>query len=115
MILPMGNSTNVIDILDYEGNRVILTGKKMEQKALQHPELKNKSFLKNLIRTIENPEEVWQDQQDPNTKRCYYRKYSTGTYVKAVIWMQGSISRIVSAFETNKIKEVIYPKLKRLR
>src|SRR3989344_9226482 len=108
----MSNSDIIIDILDYEGNRVILTRKKWEQKALQHPELKNKSFLKNLIRTIENPEEVWEDQQDPKSKRCYYRKYSTGTYVKTVIWTQNNLCHVVSAFETNKIKEAMYPRLK---
>src|SRR3990167_9434997 len=111
----MSNSTNVIDILNYEGRRVILTRKKLEQKALQHPELKNRKFLENIIRTIESPEEVWQDQQDPKTKRCYYQKYSAGTYVKVVVWVQGKTYNIVSAFETNKIKETLYPKLKRLR
>lgn len=109
------NVHNVIDVLNYAGNRVILTKKKLEQKALQHPELRNKSFLKNLIRTIENPEEIWQDQQDPKTKQCYYRKYSTRSYVKVVLWTHSKPHRIVSAFETNKIKETIYPKLKRLR
>src|SRR3989344_9175304 len=108
----MRNSDNIIDVLDYEGRRVILTKKKLEQKELQHPELKNRKFLENIIRTIENPEEVWQDQQDPKMKRCYYRKYSVGTYVKVVAWMQGETCHIVSAFETNKIKETLYPKLK---
>lgn len=111
----MSNSDHAIDVLDYEGNRAILTKKKLEQKALQHPELKNKIFLKNLIRKIENPDEVWQDQQDSKAKRCYYKKYSTESYVKVVIWIQDSPYRIVSAFETNKIKETMYPKLKRLR
>jgi len=115
MLFYMRNEDNIIDVLDYEGNRVILTKRKLEQKALQHPELKNKKFLENLIRTIENPEEVWQDQQDPKTKRCYYKKYSAGTYVKVVVWVQGKTYNIVSAFETNKIKETLYPKLKRLR
>ena len=110
----MSNGSSVLDVIDYEGNRVIFAKKKLLQKALQHPELNNKQFLKNIVRAIEHPDEVWQDQQDAKTKRCHYRKYSATTYVKVVIWVGEKPFRVVSAFETNKVKETQYPKLKRL-
>ena len=110
----MGSGGNALDVIDYEGNRVIFTKRKLSQKVLQHPELNNKQFLKNIVRAIEHPNEVWQDQQDSKLKRCYYRKYSTTTYIKVVIWITDKPFRVVSAFETNKIKEAQYPKLKRL-
>ncbi len=42
----------IIDTLDYDGNRVVLTEKKWQEKSIVHPELKNKTFLKNLEDTI---------------------------------------------------------------
>lgn len=111
----MRKPAHILDVIDYEGNRVIFTKEKLRQKALQHPELNNKKFLQNIIRTIEKPDEVWEDQEDSTKKCCYYRKYSTDTYVKVVIWTASKPYHIVSAFETNKIKELQYPKLKRLK
>jgi len=98
----------IIDAVDYAGNRVILSEKKWKQKSAQHPELKNKTSLKNLKDTIKSPNEVWEDYSDKENKRCYYKKYSTNSYVKVVIWIKDNPCHIVSAFETNKIKEEIY-------
>ena len=111
----MHKSDIILDVIDHEGNRAIFTSKKLQQKALQHPELNNKRFLQNIVRTIEKPDEVWEDQDDSAKRRCYYRKYSTNTYIKVVIWTANEPHRIVSAFETNRIKEAQYPKLKRLQ
>ncbi|MEK7658957.1 MAG: PBECR2 nuclease fold domain-containing protein [Patescibacteria group bacterium] len=106
----------VIDVVDYDGNKVILTEKKWKQKFQQHPELLSKTFLKNLEDTIKNPNEVWEDYSDKENKRCYYKKYSPNSYVKAVIWITASPCHIVSAFETNKIKEETYqPNIKRIK
>lgn len=105
----------VIDAVDYLGNRVIFTEKKWKQKSTVHPELGSKTFLKNLEDTIKNPEQVWEDYSDKKNKRCYYKKYSIISYVKVVIWINGGPCQIVSAFETNKIKEEIYTNLKRLK
>ena len=106
----------VIDAVDYDGCRVILTEKKWKQKSQQHPQLLDKTFLKNLEDTIKNPNEVWEDYSDKENKRCYYKKYSTISYVKVVIWINENPCHIVSAFETNKIKEEIYqPNIKRLK
>lgn len=105
----------VIDIVDFFGNRVVFTEKKWKKKSAVHPELTNKTFLKNLEDTIKNPEEVWEDYSDKKNKRCYYKKYSTISYVKVVIWISTNPCQIVSAFETNKIKEEIYKNLRRLK
>ena len=105
----------IIDVLDFYGNKVVLTEKKWKIKSEVHPELKNKTFLKNLEDTIKNPEEVWEDNSDKKNKRCYYKKYSITSYVKVVIWINSNPCNVVSAFETNKIKEQIYPNLKRLK
>ena len=103
----------IIDTIDFYGNRVIFTEKKWKEKSTVHPELKNKTFLKNLEDTIKNPEEIWEDNSDKKNKRCYYKKYSIVSYVKVVIWINGNPCHIVSAFETNKIKEQIYSKFKK--
>jgi len=106
----------VIDVEDYDGNRVIITERKWKQKIQQHSELLDKTFLKNLEDTIKNPNEVWEDYSDKEHKRCYYKKYSINSYVKVVIWITENPCHIVSAFETNKIKEEIYqPNIKRLK
>ena len=70
----------VIDAVDYDGNRVILTEKKWKQKIRQHSELLDKIFLKNLEDTIKKPHEVWEDYSDKENKRCYYKKYSINSY-----------------------------------
>ena len=62
------------------------------------------------------PVDIWEDYSDKENKRCYYKKYSINSYVKVVIWITKNPCHIVSAFETNKIKEEIYqPNLKRLK
>ena len=106
----------IIDVEDYLGNRVILTEKKWQQKSIQHPELKSKIFLRNLEETVRNPTEAWEDYGDKKHRKCYYKKYSKDTYVKAVIWFDSNPCYVISAFETNKIKEEIYqPDIKRLK
>ncbi len=98
----------IIDIKDDEGKRIVFTYKKWKEKAIMHPELRNKTFLKNLKETIANPEEVWQDYGDPQHKRCYYKKYSVDSYVKAVVWIDRNPCQIITAFQTNYIKEEGY-------
>lgn len=105
----------LIDVQDYEGERVIFTFDKCKEKMIQHPELGNNKFLKNLETTLRNPEQVWQDYEDPKNKRCYYRKCSTSTYVKVVIWVKSKPRQVITAYETNIIKEGKYPKLKQLK
>ena len=105
----------IVDTNDDTGARVIFTDKKRRAKSIQHPELNNNTFLKNVVKTIEAPHEVWEDYDDKRRKVCYYKKYSTATYVKVVIWIKSIPCEVVTAFEINKIKEVSYPNLKRLR
>lgn len=104
----------IIDTSDYRGKRVILTHKKWKQKSVVHSDLNDKIFLKNLKRTIEDPCEVWEDKDDKKCKRCYYKKYSVNTYVKVVIWVKSNPCEVVSAFETNYIKETKYSGLRQL-
>jgi len=111
----MSKEENIIDIEDYRGRRVIFTWNKWKEKSIMHPELRNKIFLRNIKRVIENPTEVWQDYSDKKNKRCYYWKYSTHTYIKVVIWVSYCPCYIVTAYQINYIKEKKYPELKRLK
>ncbi len=104
-----------IDTQDDTGSRVIFTERKRRQKATQHPELNNKTFLKNLEETIRKPQEVWEEYSDKKNKACYYKKYSTVSYVKVVIWTTSIPYEVVTAYEINWIKETKYPGLRRLR
>lgn len=105
---------HIIDTIGFQEKRVILTHEKWKQKAIQHPELNNQTFLRNLKKTIEEPSEVWEDKDDKKCKRCYYRKYSAYSYVKVVIWIKSNPCRIVSAFETNYVKETKYRDLRQI-
>ncbi len=106
--------SNIIEIIDWWGRKVVFTEKKWQQKCEDHPELKSRTFLRNIKRTIEEPQQVWEDKSDKTCKRCYYRKYSIDTYVKVIIWIKDDPCRVVSAFETNLVKEINYLDLKRL-
>ena len=111
--MPLSNTEKcVIDVLDYRGIRTVFTEKRWKVKAVQHPELKSPKFLRNVERTLREPQEVWEDYGDPKNRRCYYRKYSVKTHVKVVVWMRGDC-QIITAFETNYIKETNYSHLKR--
>lgn len=110
----MNGGGHIIDVKDYRGIRVIFTHKKWKIKIPHHPELKKQAFLRNAERTIQKPEQVWEDYSDKKNKKCYYRKYSASSYVKVVIWIRDNPCRVVSAFETNKIKEENYHRLKRV-
>ena len=98
----------VIDVVDYRGIRTVFTEKRWKTKSVFHPELLSQTFLKNVERTIKDPEEVWEDYADSEHRCCYYRKYSVRTYVKVVIWMDGDC-QVITAFETDFIKESKYP------
>ena len=111
----MSSDKLIIDVDDYRGKRVTFTYKKWKEKSITHPDLRNKTFLKNLKNTIINPDEVWQDYSDRKRKRCYYKKYSINSYVKVIIWIYGNPCEVVTAFQTNYIKEHRYPELKQLK
>lgn len=106
---------NVVDTKNDLGRRVIFTYKKWKQKSVDHPELLKGAFIHNIKKTVENPEEVWEDYQDKKHKQCYYKKYSMFSYVKVVIWMKGNPCQVVTAYEIDYIKEENYPELQRLR
>lgn len=105
----------LIDVVDYEGKRVVFTFAKRKEKLVQHSELANKKFVRNLEDTLKNPGQVWQDYEDPQNKRCYYKKYSKDTFIKIVIWVNGTPRQVITAYETNIVKEDKYPKLKLLK
>jgi len=109
----------VISTIDDEGKPVIFTKAKWDEKKADHPELLDATFMANIEKTIENPEEVWPDYADysagKSDKQCYYRKYSRYTYVKVVVWVNDLPRRVVTAYEIDAIKEAKYPGLSRLR
>ena len=114
MVEDNKNNNFVIDTLDCRGKRVVFAFQKWIEKSATHPELRKKSFLENIRKTIENPEMIFQDKSDKNNRQCYYKKYSIESYVKVIVWTNSNPYCIVSAFETNYIKETKYPKLKQL-
>lgn len=111
----MNGAKFIIDVEDYRGKRVIFTYRKWKEKSITHPDLLSKTFLKNLKETIINPEEVWQDYSDKKCKRCYYKKYSTDSYVKVIVWIANNPNHIITAFQTNLIKEIRYSNLRQIR
>lgn len=111
----MDEEKYIIDTVDYRGKRVVFTERKWREKSEQHPELLKSKFLKNLKKTIETPQIVWQDYADPKKKRCYYWKYSVTTYIKVIIFIFDNPCNVVSAFEVDYIKESQYPNLKNFK
>ncbi|MDP3764612.1 MAG: PBECR2 nuclease fold domain-containing protein [bacterium] len=105
---------NIFSVVDYRGKTVVFTKKKWQEKQSDHPELHKKAFINCLKRTIEDPEEVWQDYQDKKNKRCYYRKYSSSSYAKVVVWIRHSPCSVVTAYEISDIKESRYSDLKKI-
>ena len=112
----MNDEKLVIDVEDYRGRRVIFTEKKWKEKSAQHPILRKTIFLKNIEKTVEDPEEVWEDYEDPKNRNCYYRKYSSCWYIKVVIWISSQPCRVITVYPPiNRIKEKDYPELKNIR
>ena len=105
---------NIFSVVDYRGKTVVFTTKKWLEKQSDHPELCKKTFINCLKKAIENPEEVWPDYQDKNNKRCYYRKYSSSSYAKVVVWIGDNPCSVVTAYEISDIKEIKYPGLKKI-
>lgn len=105
---------NIFSVIDYRGKMIVFTKKKWQEKQSDHPELHKKSFINCLKKAIEEPEEVWQDYQDRKNKRCYYRKYSSSSYAKVVVWINNSPCTVVTAYEINGIKESKYPNLRKI-
>lgn len=105
---------NIFCVDDYRGKSVIFTKKKWQEKQSDHPELHKKTFIACLKRAIIEPDEVWEDYEDSKTKRCYYKKYSTISYAKAIVWINANPCNVVSAFEITDIKESKYLNLRKL-
>ena len=105
----------IIDVEDYRGERVTFSQKKLEEKSKQHPELKKTAFIARVKTAITDPDYVWEDYGDKKNRRCYYRKYSTTTYVKVVVWVTSKPCVVVTAYEIDKIKEEHYSGLKQLK
>lgn len=108
------DNENIFCVEDYRGKNVIFTKKKWREKQFDHPELNKEAFIDCLKRTIIKPDEVWEDYEDKKNKRCYYKKYSTTSYAKAVVWIKANPCNVVSAFEISDIKESKYPNLRKL-
>ena len=64
---------------------------------------------------IVEPDHIYEDYEDKENKRCYYGKYSTTTYIKVVIWINDNPCKVVSAYEVDYIKEVIYSGIKQIK
>lgn len=111
----MPNVKLILDIQNYRGDRVIFTEDKWLEKQTAHPELKNQRFLKNVKKTIIDPDEVWKDYSDPHRKVCYYKKYSVGRYVKVVVWIKSNPNQVITAYDIDHVKETKYPGLKRVK
>lgn len=105
---------NIFSVVDYTGKKVVFTKKKWEEKQSDHPELHKKTFINCVKKALEDPEEVWQDYQDKKNKRCYYRKYSSFSYAKVVVWVGGSTYSVVTAYEINDIKEGKYSNIRKI-
>ena len=106
----------VFDIKDFRGKRVVFTKEKLAKKRVDHPELDLIEFLRAVKVAIQDPIEVWPDAFEKE-KECYYGKYREGTYAKVVVYMshnRQSPSRVVSAYEIDKIKETKYKNVKRV-
>lgn len=106
---------DVFRVEDYRGKTVIFTRTKWEEKRSDHPELNKAAFIECLKRAITEPEEVWEDYGDPEHRRCYYKRYSSMSYAKVVVWITQSPCLVVTAYEINYVKETKYPNLKRVR
>lgn len=111
----MPSDENIFCVEDYRGKIVIFSKKKWQEKQSDHPELHKKTFVRCIKNAIINPDEVWPDYQDENNKRCYYKKYSTVSYAKVVVWINDNPCNVVTAFEIDRIKESKYNNLKRVR
>ena len=108
------NGNDIFCVEDYRGRKVIFTKKKWQEKQFDHPELRKETFIDCLKRAIIKPDEVWEDYQDKKNKRCYYKKYSTCSYAKAIVWIKTDPCSVVSAYEISDIKESKHPNLRKL-
>lgn len=105
---------NKVDVTDYRGKRVIFTERRWRRKSTQHTELCDPAFIGNIEQALLAPDEVWEDYNSPTNKHCYYKRFGVNLYAKVVVWVADNPGQIVTAFETNVIKEANYAELKRL-
>lgn len=109
----------IISTKDDEGCPIVFTRAKWDEKKVDHPELMDTTFMVNVEKTMQEPEEVWPDYADytngKSDRQCYYRKYSPNSYVKVVVWVNSSPRRVVTAYEIDCIKEAKYTGPNRLR
>ena len=111
----MDEPDRIFEVVDYRGKSVIFAKAKWEEKKTDHFELEKKPFIECLKRAIADPDEVWEDYSDRKRRRCYYKKYSSISYAKVVVWVADEPCRVITAYEISQIKETKYPNLRRVR
>jgi hypothetical protein len=111
----MDGNKYVFDATDYRGKRIVFTKAKWMKKHLDHPELHKETFIACIERALIDPDEVWEDHDDRKHRRRYYKKYSSVSYAKAVVFVADDPCRVITAYEIGYIKETKYVDLKRVR
>ena len=111
----MDENECIFEVIDYRGKSVVFTKAKWAEKKADHFELEKKAFIECLKRAISNPDEVWEDYSDRRYRRCYYKKYSSISYAKVVVWIGDGPCNVITAYEISQIKEAKYPDLRRVR
>jgi hypothetical protein len=111
----MDKNEYVFATIDYRGKRVIFTKAKWTKKRFDHPELYKETFVACAQRALIDPDEVWEDHDDRKHRRCYYKKYSSVSYAKVVVFVNDDPCRVITAYEIGYIKEAKYIDLKRVR
>lgn len=107
------DSPFILETKNRRGERVIFDRAKWKEKCRVHPELRKPSFMKKVKEAIEDPDQMWEDGNSKE-RRCYYKACSGAKYVKVIVFIPNVTLEVVTAFETNYIKEKKYKRLKQL-
>ena len=95
-----------IDVIDYDGNRVLCDGERWAAKIdANHPELSGKQA--EVVEAIQNPEIVLQDREY-SARRHLIRRNADSLYICVVVeyvYSNGSFAgRLVTAFVRSRLR-----------
>lgn len=99
-----------LEVLDYEGNKVIFTEEQRIKKSAKRPELRDDKFINGRLKQAINcPTFVYQDCDKPNNRKAFYleefRINGKIRYTKVIVDFKQKPQFVITAYRPDYVKE----------
>ena len=101
-------TSNHIETICYDGNKIIFTEKQWQIKCLKRPELREEGILLRIKGVLEKPDFVYKDLAGSDRLvyyKCEYSVNGRNRYLKVVISTEKIPYSVITAYRPDYVKE----------